>query len=183
MPTVALTGGAYQAASIIASAQRSLNLYAEPMPQAQGEPAPMAHYPTPGLRLLGQLPANGVRGLRQATNGAIYAVAASNVYLVDPSAWTGTLLGSITYGKTTPVSMQDNSETLVIVDGSSNGWTVDLASNAFAQISDPTGMFAGADRVDYLDTYLLFNKSATPQFYSSDSLAVTFDPLWFANKS
>jgi hypothetical protein len=29
---------------------------------------------------------------------------------------------------------------------------------------------------------MLFNKPGTPQFYSSDSLSITFDPLWFANK-
>lgn len=32
----ALTGGAYQARSVIASAQRSVNLFSEPMPQGQG---------------------------------------------------------------------------------------------------------------------------------------------------
>jgi hypothetical protein len=48
--------------------------------------------------------------------------------------------------------------------------------------TDPGAVFVGADKVDYLDTYLLFNKPNTPQFYSSDSLALSFDPLWFANK-
>jgi len=180
MARVALNAGAYTARSVIASAQRALNLYAEPMPEHQGEPASMAHYPTPGLRLLGTLPQGNVRGIRQATTGGIFAVAGDGVYLVDPSAWTGTLLGNITGLRPYPVSMQDNGNTLVIVDGTAGGWTVDLASHAFAAISDPA--FYCADRVDYLDTYLLFNKPRTPQFYSSDSLATTFDPLWFANK-
>jgi hypothetical protein len=141
-----------------------------------------AHYPTPGIALAGTLPQGGVRGLKQTTNGNIYAVAGSGVYRLNPATWTGTLLGSITAGLTTPVSMQDNTLTLVIVDGSANGWTVQQSTDAFAAISDPTGMFSGADRVDYLDTYLLFNKPGTPQFYSSQSLAVTFDTLWFADK-
>ncbi len=77
--------------------------------------------------------------------------------------------------------MTDNGLTLVVVDGSSGGWTVTLADNSFAAISDP--VFRGATRVDYSDTYLLFNVPNTPQFQSSDSLTVTpFDPLWFANK-
>jgi hypothetical protein len=171
------------ARSVIASAQRSVNLFAEPMPQQTGEPAMYAHYPTPGIALAGTLPQGGVRGLKQTTNGNIYAVSGSGVYRINPTTWTGTLLGSITPGLTTPVSMQDNTLTLVIVDGSANGWTVAQSTDAFAQISDPTGMFSGADRVDYLDTYLLFNKPGTPQFYSSQSLAVTFDTLWFADKS
>jgi hypothetical protein len=180
MPRVALTGAAYTARSVIASAQRAVNLYAEPLPQAQGEPAQMAHYPTPGLRRLGTLPQGNVRAIRQATTGGIYAVAGDGVYIVDPSAWTGTLLGNITGLRPYPVSMQDNGNTLVIVDGTTGGWTVDLASHAFAAISDPA--FYGADKVDFLDTFLVFNKPGTPQFYISGSLATTFDPLDFANK-
>jgi len=152
------------------------------MPHGQGEPAQVAHYPTPGLRLLNTLPKLGVRGIKQATTGQIYAVAAEGVYSIDPTTWAGTHLGDLMLGRSTPVSMQDNGTDLVIVDGGGTGWSVHLADNSFHTISDPTGMFSGADKVDYLDTYLLFNKPNTPQFYSSDSLALTFDPLFFANK-
>ena len=184
VPRLQLSGGAYQARSVIASAQRSLNLYPEPMPQIHGEPSQFAHYPTPGLTLAGTLPQGPIRGIRQATNDETYIAAGSGIYVVTSFApFAATLLGSITTGRSTPVVMQDNSETLVIVDGSTGGWQVDLATNAFSAISDPTGMFVGADRVSYLDGYLLFNKPGTPQFYSSNNLAVTFDPLYFANKS
>ena len=178
---VPLQGGAYQARSVIASAQRSLNLVPEPVPEHEGEPGKAFSFPTPGLRLLGTLPQAKVRGIRQTTTGGIYAVAGSGVYLVDPTAWTGTLIGSITPLRPYPVSMTDNGNTLFIVDGTAGGWTVDLASHAFMAINDEA--FYGADRVDFLDTYFLFNKPGTPQFYSSDSLATTFDSLWFANKS
>jgi Phage stabilisation protein len=327
---IALTGGAYQAHSVIASAQRSLNLFAEPLPQQQGEPMPMAHYPTPGLRLLSTLPEGPVRGIRQVATGAIYAVAGNGVYQIDPNTWAGTLIGTIGDGLKTPVSMADNGLDLVIVNGTSSGWDVTLSNNTFTLIpttdivtpvtasttaaitagtarytsfttplsgsismatvslgagytgnlqaaifadaggapgaavglvantlanpvagsntllfgtpitvtqgtqywlgfdsdttggtwsvaagttglssttayadfpaaspattaaaavvasvsvsNDPQGMFSGADRVDYLDTYLIFNKPGTPQFYISGSLAITFDSLDFANK-
>jgi hypothetical protein len=179
---IALTGGAYQAHSVIASAQRSLNLFAEPMPEQQGEPMPVACYPTPGLRLLSTLPTGPLRGIRQATTGGIYAVGGDNVFLIDPTTWAGTLIGTIGDGLKTPVSMMDNGLDLIIVNGSAAGWDITLATNAFAGIIDPNGMFSGADKVDYLDTYLLFNKPNTPQFYISGSLAVTFDTLDFANK-
>jgi len=187
---LALSGGAYEARSVIASAQQCMNLYAETVPTGnqntgatgQGEPVQFAYYPTPGLRKLSTLPQNGVRAIRQATTGGIYAVAGSGVYRLDPSTWAGTLLGSITSGHRTPVSMQDNGLQMAIVDGSPYGWSIDLTNDTFAAISDPTGMFSGADVVQYLDTYLLFNKPRTPQFYSSDSLSLKFDPLWFANK-
>jgi uncharacterized membrane protein len=188
MVKIALTGGAYQARSVIAAAQRCLNLYPEPSPtsssggSAIGEPATVAHYPTPGLRLLGTLPKGPVRGIRQVTTGGVYAVGGDTVYSVDPSSWSATALGTITPGLLTPVSMQDNGLDMLVVDGTANGWDVTLSSNAFAQINDPNGMFVGADRVDYLDTFFIFNKPNTPQFYISGSLAVTFDTLDFANK-
>ena len=178
---VPLTGGAYRARSVIASAQRQLNLYAEPMPPQQGEPEQATLYPTAGLRLLTTLPQGPIRGIRQASNGMVYAVAGSGVYSFA-GGWSGSQIGTITAGRTTPVKMADNGLTLVIVDGSSNGWQVTLAGNVFSQISDPTGSFQGGTFADYLDTFLLFNVPGTPQFQSSQSLAVTFDPLYFANK-
>jgi len=189
VPKIALTGGAYQARSVIASAQRCLNLVAEPMAQAQSEPTQFAYYPTPGLTTVLTLPQNIVRGIRQCSNYKIYAVAGSGVYRITPgSPWTSTHLGDITAGRSTPVSMMDNGTTMFVVDGTANGWTVDLASDAFAQIdstADPGGMFVGADAVGFLDTFFIFNKPATPQFYWSLSNAATFDPLALdiANKS
>jgi hypothetical protein len=179
---VALTGGAYQARSLIAGAQRCLNLYAEPMPEQQGERSPAAHYPTPGLRTLVTLPAMPVRGIHTCTSGQVYAVGGSTVYAMS-SAWVATALGTITDSLTTPVSMADNGLQLVIVDGTTGGWTVTLAGNAFAPIVDPTGTFVGATRVDYLDTFFIFNSPGTPQFYISDSEAVTFTALNFAGLS
>lgn len=189
MPKLQLSGGAYQARSVVASAQRSVNLYSEPMPQQQGEPAQSADYPTPGLWLLGTLPKQPVRGIKQATNGDIYAVAGNSVYRIDPNAWTGTEIGVLGSVRSTPVSMQDNGTTLVIVDGTPNaGWTVNLASHAFAALNDPGGLFVGADRVDYLDTFMIFNSPGTPTFYwtlsSFENPEVAFDPLAqdFGNK-
>jgi hypothetical protein len=181
----ALTGGAYTARSLIAAAQRCINLYPEPMSQSQGEPSQMAHYPTAGLRLLLTLPQGPIRGARQCTNGNVYAVAGSGVYYIAPDA-SFTHLGDVTAGPVTPVSFSDNGNTAVLVDGTPNGWQIDLATNAFSALGgatdDPDGMWSGADRVDYLDTFFLFNKPGTPQFYITGSLAVTFDSLDFANK-
>ena len=186
---VPLTGGAYQARSVVASAQRCVNLYQEPMPQAQGEGAPMAHYPTPGLTLLGTVGSGPIRGIKQTSAGTIFVVSGSNVYQVNGPDWsTAGDIGGITPGKTNPVSMADNGIDMVIVDGTiggtggpAAGWSVPVVGPAgVSVITDPN--FYGADRVDYLDTYFLFNKTGTPQFYASQSLALTFDPLWFANK-
>jgi hypothetical protein len=183
---IPLTGGAYQARSVIASAQRCLNLFIEPQPPQDGEPTPAAHYPTPGLVLLRYLPELPVRALRQASNGKIYAVIGKGLYRITPPAgiadWDYVHLGDITPGLVTPASLADNTIDLVVVDGSPNGWSVHLDDDtSFASIDDPN--FFGADRVDYIDTYFVFNRPGTQQMYWSGALALTFDELDRASKS
>ena len=91
---IPLTGGAYQARSVIASAQRCLNLYIEPQPPQDGEPMPAAHYPTPGLLPAAlHCPSCRCARMRQASNGKIYAVAGKGLYRITPPAGspTGTM--------------------------------------------------------------------------------------------
>jgi hypothetical protein len=180
---IALIGGAYTARSVIAECQRSLNLYPEHNPQ--DAPVPVTHYPTPGLRLLGTAPVAGeVRGLYCLSNGyRMIAVVGFKVYLVgtvSPPSTPFVLLGTIGTN-TGQVSMIDNGSTMVLVDGTNQGYTVDVNTFAFGTIS--SAAWYGANMAAYLDTFLLFNKPFTPQFYSSNSNAVTFDPLYFANKT
>lgn len=175
---VPLLEGAYSARSVIAAAQRCLNLYPERNPQ--GEDSPTTLYLRPGLTRLG-VPAQSarVRGLYRATNGQLFSAVGNGIYYVAPD-WTSTLLGTTAIG-TTPVKLGDNGTTEVIVDGSAFGWTVDLPTHTFAALSDPN--FFGSNFVESLDTFLLFNKPGTNIFYCSDSNAVTFDPLFFAAKA
>lgn len=172
-----LTTGAYEARSLIASAQRCVNLYPEANP-ADSE-FPTTHYPTPGLIRRATAPLKGFRGLYTATNGDLYAVVSNAVYRVTDE-WSFDLLGSLTTS-TGPVSMIDNSLTLVIVDGSPNGFTVDLKTRAFAKIT--ADAFYGSPRVSILDDFLIFNQPKTRQFYISGALAVTFDALDIASKN
>lgn len=188
---VPLLTGFYTARSVIASAQRCLNLYPEinsaetyaGLPQLTAS-AQVTVYPTPGTRTLASLADDQRgpgRGLYAASNGNLYAVVGNCVYYITPQ-WQYVILGYIQLGEN-PVSMQDNAVTLVLVDGTSSGYTIDLATNIFTTLIDGTGSFVGADRVDYLDGFLLFNKPNTPQFYSSLDNVVQFDPLYFANKN
>ncbi len=175
---VPLILGAYTTRSLIASAQRCCNLYPEKNPPDAVSPYTM--YLTPGLTALGTAPQVApVRGLYRATNNQLFASIGNGIYYVNAS-WTKTLLGSIAAG-TTPVKMGDNGTTMVVVDGTSAGYTVDLTTHAFAAISDPS--FYGSNFVEFVDTFLVFNKPATNIFYTSDSNAVTFDPLFFAAKT
>ena len=79
--------------------------------------------------------------------------------------------------------MIDNGTQILLVDGSTNGWTIDLRDNALAFVVDPTGTFNGADRVDTLDTYILWNMPGTRGWGSTLSGEIAFDALYFAAKA
>lgn len=173
-----LTTGAYEARSLIASAQRCVNIYPESNPN--DSEFPTTHYPRAGLIKLATAPAKKFRGLYLATDGTLYAVVSYGVYTIDRDDWSFTYVGSMTTSSG-PVSMFDNSLTLVIVDGSPAGYQVDLETKAFSLISDPA--FYGSSRVDVIDDFMIFNQPGTRQFYVSGALAVSFDPLDIASKN
>jgi hypothetical protein len=175
---VPLTTGAYQTRSVIAEAQRSVNLYAEANPQ--DAPCPFTYYPTPGLTLVSTPPVTGEsRGIYTASNGNRYEVVGSTIFTVSATN-VYTVLSSLV-SSSGPVSMVDNGTDLFIVDGTASGFTVKLATNVVSVVSDPA--FFGADKVDFVDGFFLFNRPGTQQFYISLFDDVTFDPLDIASKS
>lgn len=183
---IPLVIGAYEARSILADAQKSINLYQETNPK--DSPFPFTLYPTPGLDLLTTAPVTGpVRATYTASNGNFYVVVGNRVYTVS-TAYVWTLLGTIT-SSSGYVSMIDNTLACVIVDGSANGWAIKLSDNSFGSVSATN--FFGANRVDYIDTYLIFNRPGTNQWYFTYSNATyeqliggtAFDPLDIAAKT
>lgn len=192
---IPLTGGMYQARSIIASAQRCVNLY--PEKNAPEATFPITHQLTPGLTQLIEGPgALTHRCAYTASNGQLYEIIGDTLYTTS-SSWIRTVVGTITAG-TTPVSMSDNGIAILIVDGSTDGWCVDLATNAFSPVLGQLGAFYGATRVDFVDTFFLLNRPGTNQWYislsnvtfanltgtvSPDATAAAFDPLDIAAKN
>lgn len=182
---IPLTGGAYSARSVIANAQRCVNLYPEVNPQADQAPVPVTHYLTPGLVLRTTVapPSPSVRGLYTTTKGAVFMVVGASVYFVSPS-FVATLIGTIS-SSTGIVSMADNGLIVVLVDGGiSTGWTWDMSGAGFAAIVDPN--FLGGNNVAFLDGFFIFALSFTQVFYLSpiywDGIA-PFDPTQIASKS
>lgn len=175
-----LKQGAYQARSPIANAQTCINLYPEPNPP--DAPFPMTHYPAPGLIVLENFSGSGnrVRGLYVASTGAVFAVVGQTMLNLS----TGVVLGGLPTNPGTPVSMCDNGTTLVVVDGTSFGGTVPLAAAVAGSLTPITdSAFYGSTRVDFIDTFLVFNQPGTGNFYTTTSNVVTpFDPLYFAAK-
>lgn len=173
MERMPLLGGAYQSRSLISGAQRCINLYPEKNDDPQA-PVPVTHYPTPGLTLRGTPPMAGpCRCVYRATNGALYTVVRRKVYRVS-ATWVYTEIGTLNVDLPTLVSMADNGLAIVVVDGTSVGYAINMADDDFAQISDPN--FYGATRANYVDTFFAFNTPGTIQWQISLPL-VTFDNL------
>jgi hypothetical protein len=181
---IPLVAGAYQARSLIADAQRCVNLYPEQNPP--DSPVPFTDYLTPGLKkIFRPSGVNGcVRGAYRANNGAVFVVINDGVYFLDLIINYGyTRIGTIAAG-TTPVYMSDNGVVVVLVDGSASGyvWSVGINSD-FKKIVDAA--FYGANFVAYLDGFFVFNRPATNQFYISPNFwngTTAFDALDIAQK-
>lgn len=186
MVAIPLTSGAYSARSIIANAQVCKNLYPEQNPKETQPPVPVTHYPRPGKRLLASPPTAGTgRGLYRATNGDLYATVGDVVYFVS-SGFIFTAVGNVGPGASV-ISMADNGQDvgdeIVVVNGSTFGWVITMSTRAFAPIVDGTGTFVGSNRVDYLQSYFLFNAPGTPYWYISLPNSVTFNALDVASKA
>lgn len=177
---IALNSGAYQSRSLIANAQRSINLYLEANPPETDPPVPFTIYPRPGLKLLAKCPSFGIgRCIYCDTQGNLYEVAGQIVYYIDPS-FNYTAIGQIALG-TTIASMSDNGTTILLIDGTTAGYTIDIQSKAFAPISDPA--FYGGNIVSFVRTVFVINRPGTREFYISGSNAITWDALDFGEKT
>ena len=164
MARLLLQGGAYQNKSVIAANQAAINIYPEINPEASQSPVPVTHYQTPGLDLLiGGIALSTVRCTYTSSKGVLYTVIGQTVFLVD-SGWSLTALGSVGSGST-PVSMADNGLVIIIVDNTSMGYAINMATNQYGTIS--SNFFFGGTTVKYINTYFVFNQPNTNIFYSS----------------
>lgn len=168
MTRLPLLSASYAGQSVIASGQECVNLYAEVNatvdPQA---PVPITYYQTPGSILFANSNVNAkVRGeYRTSVDTAYFVVGPSVFYLIADG--TAVQIGSIA-DSPSQVYFKDNGLAIILVDGT-NGYVIDMASNAFAQIIDPN--FYSADFVDLLDTFFILNRSGTNQFFITSSNA------------
>lgn len=177
---VPIEGGFYEARSLIANAQRCGNLF--PERNRDGAAVKYTLYPRAGLLTLANPGVNiKCRASYKASNGQLFEVVGGTVYYTDPT-FTRHTLGTIA-NLSTPVSIRDNGIVAAIVDGTTSGYVVNLSTHAFSVISDPA--FYGATAVSYTDTYLVFNRPNSTQFYLSPpnwNGTDPFDPLDIADK-
>lgn len=188
MTRVSVLGSAYSGKSIIASGQETVNLYGEVNSADSEEPTPVTYYPTAGTLLYSSSAAYAFssRGMYRTSIGTAYFVVRQNVYFVNVDK-TLSIIGIIA-DRNTQVYFSDNGLAVVLVDGV-NGYAIDINTNAFGQIVDAN--FYGANFVALLDTFFIFNRPGTNQFFITGSnvtftmLTTTgaFDPLDIAAKS
>ena len=134
MPQLQLVQGAYTARSVIANAQRCVNLY--PEMNTKDAEVPYTHYCTPGLVTLAQGIVAEVRQLYTASDGKLFAVIGNTVYYV-PDTFVLQALGTIAT-QNGLVSMYDNKTTLIVLDGSLFGWSFANAGDGSTYLINDT---------------------------------------------
>jgi len=150
---------------------RLINLYAEPLPP--GAKSGVILKGTPGTELFCALPTRPVLAM-EVMNNALYAVTATNLYRID-NFGTYTDLGLVEM-LGDRVDICTNGTNLVMVDGILGySYTED---DGISQLSGD-GWYV-SESVDVLDGYFIFVRKDTGQFFLSDLLSDTFDPLKFA---
>lgn len=170
-----ICGPSYTLAVRKAAVQRAVNLYLVGIEVP--DKAPFMLDSAPGKVLLSQPFVAEVR-CQIEVKGRWFQVIGGNVVEMYSNG-TSALRGTITT-TTGVVSMAYGLFQLVIVDGSTAGYVLDLGTNVLAAIVDPA--FYGSVRVRYLNGRFLFIRPNTQQFYwSAIDDATTYDPLDFAS--
>jgi hypothetical protein len=183
MSRLELIGGAYTARSVIANAQKCLNLY--PERNREDASVPFTYYQRPGLELKSSPPSPAIgRGVFRDSQGNGYAVVGQELYQISP-LWAWTPIGTLVSVSNTLCSISDNGQTAVLGDGSAIGysWTIGNAAASFAQIVDPSGIFTGTIKWDVLDGFLVWVIPGSQLFGSTLDNEVVFDATYFGSKN
>lgn len=130
---------------------------------------------TPGKRLWATLPGGNIRGMLRYDENTAFVACGGTVYRVSRTG-TFTVVGTIDAG-TSIVSMASNGIKVMLVTGP-NGYIINPVTSTLSAITDPD--FVGADTVQFLDGYFVFNKTNTGQFQITGIYNTTISGLDFA---
>lgn len=175
MPIIPFIGSSYTLQSPNFDCQRSVNLYLTKSEKGDSKSS-LGMQGTPGLSLFCTVPSLNNRGSTVALNRG-FTVFSNTLYeLYGDGSFVsrGTLNTSTGF-----VSMANNGKQVCIVDGP-NGYIFDLTDGTFTQITDD--YFLGANTVNFIDGYFMFNKPDSQIYYISALYdGTTGDPLDFAS--
>jgi len=172
MADFGFVGTSYTAPSIYQDDQECINFFAEIDPTKQpGERGIVALYPTPGLLFQTQLASAEVRGLHTMSGEQILIAVAGNIVYKVTTAMVATQIGTLTTssGK---VSISDNITTAngliaYIVDGP-NRYTWVVSTNTFTTLPSSDGPWQGANVVDVIDNYNIYNEPNSQNWACTD---------------
>lgn len=161
-------GPSYQAISINADAQRTINLYPEVVESGDGK-SKIILVGTPGLTTFLTLPTSPVRGMWSIT-GNVYAVAGNEFYLINPNGTYDSLGALLT--STGFVSINDNSLQICITDGPNEYIYTPIADNFSTgggtwAVNPAAANFQGATNVSFIDSYFVFGIPTSREFLLS----------------
>lgn len=145
--------------SLPLSAQNLVNMFFERQPPSAKAQTPL--FCAPGLDAFASVGTGPIRGSWNYS-GLAYAVSGTELYSVDATG-SGTLLGT-GIGGSGPVSMSDNGQQLIVVNGQS-GWIYTLSSNSFQPILSPN--FYPSSTVIFMDGYFVLPRDGTNEWYLS----------------
>lgn len=118
----------------------------------------------------------GWRGLYFANNQKLYGVCGRRVYAIS-NAWVLTELGQIasTHGQ---VKMIDNGNTIILVDGSSAGYTIRLDDDLFGPITQDSfyGGIPSSTETDFSCYRDLARTSSISRWFSNRTLTRWISP-------
>jgi len=179
---VPFIGGASLSRSRNFDPQQLINYYVEASGSGQARDVAML-VGCPGLDLMLNLDSGGggIRGMIRFSKTLAFIVAGSNVYAVT-NGWVSYLIGSIIL-RQTPVSMASNGQQIVMACGA-EGYIItpnpgNPAASAISQVVNLN--FHGADNVDFLDDYFIFNWPGTGKFQITGLLSTSLSGLDFAS--
>ena len=175
MPPVLFGTESYQSRSLPLSAQRLINCFAEA--QHADAKSQMPLFGSPGLTSLAVAGDGPLRG-NWIVDGVPYFVSGHDFFSYAGGMATQ-LNGAVKVSGNGMVSISDNGEQICIVNGAA-GYIYTISTGAFVQITDPN--FHPANTVTYFDTYFVFDKVGSNEFFlSNPNDGLTYNGLQFAS--
>lgn len=167
-------GQAYEAPMLLQDMEKCVNWYVE-VSQNEGSKTPTALLGTPGLLNLLTIGNGPLRGCWPLPGGiTAIAVSGAGVFWITiaqaATATSNAVLAATQIGtlqsSTGPAWIRDNGAGgIAVIACGADGYVVNLAAQTVKQITDPAWL--GADRVDFIDGWLVFNKPGSQTFYTS----------------
>ena len=166
-------GGSYTSHSLNFDAQRTVNLY--PVLSESGTSRNVAMLTTtPGHRKWLDVGDGPIRGLFRVDASVLLVASGQKLYRVS-SGKSINEIGSIE--GTGPVRMASNGKQVMIVTGSA-GYFLTISTWSLSKIMADS--FTGADMVDFLDGYFVWNRPGTGEFAISQLYGTSIDALEYA---